>query len=377
MQKLLISTIKQLFRDKEALFWTLLFPALFIIIFSFFTFGDSINSRVLVINGTNQQSEQLLTTLQEYAGAGVKESDLTLDEAKDALQNSEDFEFEYYDPEKQETYTEIGKVNVVMEAEMDEADKLNIELFYNEAEETQASPSGILTAAIESINDEKLLREHNIQKDISIERTGVSVNEITYYDVLVPGLIGMGVMQSGIIGIASGIATYKEKRILKRLSATPLPIWKFLLTQILAHLILSVVQIIIMLILAKYLLGANIYGSIPLIFGLAFIGNFVFLSLGFIAAALSQTARAAEGLAQLFTTPMMFLSGVFFERDGLPEPVKIVADYLPLSPLLDAMREVSLYNKGITDLGREFLILGIWTIVAMLIAAKVFKFREE
>lgn len=377
MTKLFVSTIKQLFRDTEAVFWSLVFPALFIIIFSFFTFGDSINSRVVLIDQTGGAADELISNLQHNAGIGVIKEDSSIEEAKIALESSEQYTFEYFDEENGDFYTQKGKVNVVMVTSLTDEGKLKLDLYYNEAEETQASPSGILVSAITSMTNEQLIAESGIEKNIAIERTGISVNEFDYYDAIVPGIIGMGVMQSGIIGIASGIATYKEKRILKRLSATPLPVWKFLLSQIIAHLLLSVVQIIIMIILAKYLLNANIYGSIPLMFALAFAGNFVFLSLGFIAAAFSNTARAAEGLAQVFTTPMMFLSGVFFERDGLPGVVKIVADFLPLSPLLDAMRKVSLYNQGLADMQNELLILAIWTAVAVVIAARVFKFREE
>ncbi len=378
MNILLISTIKQFYRDKEALFWSLIFPAIFIVIFSFFSFGDGIDARILIVDRSNGQANQLVDIIQNQVGAGIHNYDGDIQEAKESLTNSRKFEFEYFDKDKNEKYTKESRVNLIMSiSELDANGRYNIELFYDESQEGQASPSLILINALNTIETQKMLASNNLELPFDLTRTGVSVNEIRYFDVLVPGIIGMSLMQSGIIGIASGVTSLKEKRVLKRLAATPLPIWRFLLANIFTHLVLSVVQVTIMLVLAHYLLGANIYGSIPLIYFVCFIGNFVFLSIGFIAAGLSKTSKAAEGLSQVFTTPMMFLSGVFFERDGLPGLVKVVSDFLPLSPLLDALRAISLQNAGLLDIKNELFVILIWTVITTIIATRIFKFKEE
>lgn len=380
MLKLFRATIKLLIRDKEALFWSLVFPALFVIIFSFFKFGDSADARVIVIdNLKTTESQTLIKGIQNVNGVGVNTSYTSLQSAKDALTKSAKQNFEYFDTKKNSNYNQSKTPNVVLELNpsTEKGKTVNAQIFYDQASEGQASPSSILSSIIDGMTTKTMLANAHLTEPVSITRTGVSVHQIRYFDILVPGLIGMGVMQSGIIGMASGIATLKEKRILKRLSATPLPIWKFLLSQIGTHLLLSVVQITIMIVLAKVVLGANIYGSIPLMYGIAFAGNFVFLSLGFITAAMSDTARAAESMSNVFTTPMMFLSGVFFERDTLPTAIRVVANYLPLSPMLDALRAVSLQQASIWDVRKELFIVFLWTVATTLIALKVFKFREE
>lgn len=380
MLKLFVATIKLLIRDKEALFWSLVFPALFVIIFSFFKFGDSADARVIVIdNMKTAETQNLVNGIQNVKGVGVTDKYTSADDAKKALSKSKKEDFEYFDTKKNEKYTDLARPNVVLvlNPSTDKTKKVDIEIFYDQTEESQASPSAILTSIIDDMTTKGLLAQANIVNPYQINRTGVAVHEIRYFDVLVPGLIGMSIMQSGIIGMASGIASLKEKRILKRLSATPLPIWKFLLTQIGTHLLLSIVQITIMVILAKVVLGANIYGSIPLIYGIAFAGNFVFLSLGFICAALSDTARAAESMSNVFTTPMMFLSGVFFERDSLPTVVRYISNILPLSPMLDALRAVSLQEANLWDVRKELFIVFLWTLLTTAIALKIFKFREE
>lgn len=380
MKKLFIATIKMLLRDKEALFWSLVFPALFVIIFSFFKFGDSANARVIVIDNLNTaESQGLVSGIQNVKGVGITTKYKDINTAKDALTKAQKEDFEYYDTAKKEKYTKHERPNIIMvlSASTDKSKKVDIELFYDQSEEGQASPSAILGSIIDDMTTKGLLAQANITNPYEISRTGISVHEIRYFDILVPGLIGMGVMQSGIIGMASGIASLKEKRILKRLSATPLPIWKFLLSQVGTHLLLSVVQITIMIVLAKVVLGANIYGSIPLMYAISFAGNFVFLSLGFITAAFSDTARAAENLSNVFTTPMMFLSGVFFERDSLPTVIRVVADILPLSPMLDALRAISLQEANLWDVRKEVFIVFLWTLFTTAVALKFFKFREE
>ncbi len=391
MLKLQLSSLKQLFRNKEALFWSLAFPLIFILVFSLFDFSGSVNARIIVIdNADNEISNQIIDSLQHVKGVGINENIDNQDEATNKLKNSENVEFTFYDQEKDETYTESAGVNVVLVfpegyGNLSELEKnqegseipFKLDLIYNESDEGGASPSGIVESIVNSITSEINLNIAGGKNLFDTEREGISVNEVSYYDILVPGIIGMGIMQSGVIGMATNIATLKEKRVLKRLSATPLPIWKFLFTEIFTFLILTVLQVTIMLVFAKFLLGASIYGNVALIYFLSFISSFVFLSLGFIAAALSKTANAASSLSNVVSMPMMFLSGVFFDRETLPHAVKIISDFLPLSPLIDALRAVSIQNKSIFEVKTEILIIAVWTVVAFVIAAKLFKFREE
>jgi len=373
MAKLFIYTIKQLLRDKEALFWIMIFPVIFILIFSLFDFSGGVNARILVVNKSNNEiTNNLLIALSQIGGVGVNTSVDSLDEAKEALSKSKEYEFNY------EEEVNVERPNVVLFIPEGYGEETyTTEVYYNESEEGQISPSGIITSIVSDITDEMVLQNAGVENPFNIERKGVSVNEIGYFDILVPGIIGMSIMQSGIIGMATVIATLKEKRVLKRLSATPLPIWKFLLVEVLTRVVITIIQITIMLSLSVAVLGASIYGNIPLLYFIGIFSSFVFLTLGFVAAAITNSANAASGLASVLTTPMMFLSGVFFDRETLPNVIKVIADFLPLSPVLDAMREVSLQEAGFREIQTELVIIAMWTIVSFILAAKTFNFREE
>lgn len=373
MFKLLKYSIKQLLRDKEALFWIMVFPIIFILIFSLFDFGGGVNAQILLVNKSNNEvSNRLVEALKGIEGIGINNNIDSLDTAKEALEKSKEYEFEFAD----ETKTQRPNVVLFIPENFGE-ENFTAEVYYNQTEEGQVSPSGIITSIISDITDEFALQRAGAENPFNIERKGVSVNEIGYFDTLVPGIIGMSIMQSGIIGMATVISTLKEKRVLKRLSATPLPIWKFLLVEVITRLLITIVQITIMLVMSVFVLHANIYGSVPLLYFIGIFSSFVFLTLGFVAAAITNSANAASGLASVLTTPMMFLAGVFFARDTLPGVVKVIADYLPLSPVLDAMREVSLQEAGFNDITPELLVISIWTVVAFALAAKTFNFREE
>ncbi|MFQ5493125.1 MAG: ABC transporter permease, partial [Candidatus Dojkabacteria bacterium] len=385
MIKLIIATTKQLFRDKQAVFWSLVFPLIFVVLFGLFDFSGSVNANILIVNNSGSEiSQTLVDILQEVDGVGINTEYDDLEDAKTALSDSQSAQFVYVeDGEEGTDGDEVEReesVNLVIhipegygdytKLQTEPETEFQLKIFFDASEEGQISPSGIVASIVSGVTDEIALQSAGATDPFTIEREGVSVNEITYYDTLVPGVIGMSIMQSGIIGMAAAIASLKEKRILKRLSATPLSIWRFLLAEVIAFLILSLLQVTVMLVVSTVLLKVNIYGSIPLIYLLAFIGNFVFLNLGFVIAALAKTAKASESLSQTFTMPMMFLSGVFFARETLPDVVRVFADLLPLSPLLDALRAVALRNASLLDLRTELLIIAGWTVVSFVIAAK-------
>lgn len=376
MKKLLIASLKQYYRDKQAVFWSLIFPVIFLLVFSLFDFTGSINANIIVIDDAkNPASEQLLTVLKDVNGVSVNSDFNNIEEARDNLQDSVRLDFIFTDNGEEETERSAANIVLAIPSNYGElgGEPASIEMLFDQASEGVASPSGIVASIIEDVS----LGIAGLQSPVEIEREGISVNEISYFDILVPGIIGMSIMQSGIIGISASIATFKEKQILKRLSATPLPTWKFLFAEVLTHILGTFIQVTLLLLLALFIFDANIYGSIPLIYFLSFIGTFAFLNMGFIAAALTSSSNAAQGVASAISTPMMFLSGVFFERETLPAGVRQVADLLPLSPMLDALRDISLRNSSILDVSLEIGIIAIWTLVTFIIAARVFKFREE
>lgn len=375
MDKLFIASFKQYIRDKEAIFWSLLFPIIFLLLFRLFDFSGTVNANVVIVDNANNQFSEILTkALLTVDGVGINTSIGSEGEAISSLEKAEDLTFEFLDGGSNELLESSGQINTVLVIPEGFGETaFNVQLYFDQANEGVASPSAIL----QTIIDDVTASFTGFESPYLIEREGISVNDIQYFDVLMPGILAMSIMQSGMIGISSTIATFKEKRILKRLSATPLPTWKFLSAEVLTHLVTIIIQIALLLIIGIIIFGAQVYGSIPLIVFVSFIGSFVFLNIGFLSAALTKSSQAAQSIASGLSTPMMFLSGVFFSREQLPEIVKIFADLLPLSPLIDALRDIALRERGLEDILFELALILVWTLATFLLAARFFKFREE
>lgn len=199
---------------------------------------------------------------------------------------------------------------------------------------------------------------------------------VDYFSFVFPGLLAMGLMNFTMVGVAASVARFREMQILKRIQATALPPSRFLLAQVGARLVLAVVQLAVM-VAVGLALGAQIRGSWIALLGLATVGNLVFLILGFAIAGRAPSVDAANNIAGLATLPLMFLSGMFFPVDSMPTGVRAVAAVLPITPLIDALRAVSLEGVAVGALGGEVAVLAAWVPVSLLLARLSFRFTQR
>ncbi len=197
-----------------------------------------------------------------------------------------------------------------------------------------------------------------------------------YFDFVLPGLLAMGLMQLLMVGMAGSIARYREMQILKRIQVTPVRPSAFIAGQVSSRLILAVVKLALMVALGVAL-GATVNGSWPLMVAIATAGNLVFLTLAFAVAGRVETVEGANNLAGLATIPLMFLSGMFFPIETMPDFLQTVVRYLPITPVIDALRAIALEGAGIGDLGTELAIIGGWIVAGSVLARLSFRFGEE
>lgn len=199
---------------------------------------------------------------------------------------------------------------------------------------------------------------------------------VDYFDFVLPGLLAMGLMNFTMVGIAGSVARFRELRVLRRIRATPLAPGAFIAAQVAARLTLAVGQVVLMLGVG-IALGAEVQGSALLLIALATLGNMTFLSLGFAVAGRTGSVDAANNLAGLATAPLMFLSGMFFPVESLPSVVERLAQVLPITPLIDALRAVALQGAGPADIAGDMLLLLVWVPVAFGVARLAFRFTDD
>ena len=195
-----------------------------------------------------------------------------------------------------------------------------------------------------------------------------------YIDFLVPGMLGLTVMQLGLFSVAFGFVQLKRTGALRRLFATPTSPAYFLGAQVTSRLLIGLAQVLILLGVGLWF-GLQLVGNVLLLLAISVLGSVIFLALGFAIAGWAKNEDQAAPVANLVSLPMTFLSGVFFSRDAMPDVLRTVTDFLPLTYLNDALRRVTNDGVGVTAIGGDLLGLAAWAVIAFIIAVRLFRWE--
>ena len=202
----------------------------------------------------------------------------------------------------------------------------------------------------------------------------VESRDLGYIDFLVPGIVGMTIMQLGIFGVAFGFVQLKRTGALRRLFATPTSPSYFLSAQVLSRLIIGLVQVAILFGVGIWF-GLQMFGDYMTLFLLVIIGSAIFLALGFGIAGWAKNEDQAAPVANLVSLPMMFLSGVFFPRDAMPEFLAAITAFLPLTYVIEALRANVNEGANMMALGPELLGMAVWVVISFVIAVRLFRWE--
>jgi ABC-2 type transport system permease protein len=202
----------------------------------------------------------------------------------------------------------------------------------------------------------------------------VAGRDLGYIDFLVPGILGLTIMQLGLFSVAFGFVQLKTTGTLRRLFATPTSPNYFLGAQVSSRLLIAIVQVLILLAVGIWF-GVQLVGSIFVVLALSIVGSVVFLAMGFGVAGWAKNENQAAPVANLISLPMMFLSGSFFPREAMPEFLQEVTKFLPLTYLNDALRAVINDGAGLDVIGPDIIGLAIWAIISFVIATRLFKWE--
>lgn len=202
----------------------------------------------------------------------------------------------------------------------------------------------------------------------------VAGRNLGYIDFLVPGILGLTVMQLGVFSVAFGFVQLKQTGTLRRLFATPTSPSYFLAAQVSSRLVIALIQVLILLGVGL-LFGVQLVGSVAVVLALAVLGSVVFLGIGFGVAGWAKNENQAAPVANLISLPMMFLSGSFFPREAMPEFLQEVTRLLPLTYLNNALRAVINDGAGLDVIGTDVIGLAIWGVITFVIATRLFRWE--
>jgi len=210
-------------------------------------------------------------------------------------------------------------------------------------------------------------------KPFIIKTEGLVPGEQNYFQFMAPGIIAMVVVMAVMIGLAASISREKELGTLDGILVAPIPRLCIILGKALSQTTRGLLQGSIVLLLSIFLFGVKIYGSIPLVVLLLFLGVFSFIGLGILISALAAEQETAMMIMMTLTFPMIFLSGVFFPIEQMPGFMQIISRILPLTYAIEALRKVIILGAGISSLGKELIILITFGTITLAIAVPTFK----
>jgi ABC-type multidrug transport system permease subunit len=194
-----------------------------------------------------------------------------------------------------------------------------------------------------------------------------------YIDFLIPGLIGMNLMNSGMWSIGFALVDMRQRKLLKRFVATPMRRSDFLLALAGGRLVLMVAEVGLLLGFGALVFHIRVLGSLLSILILSSIGAVGFSGLGLLTASRAQKIESVSGLINLIMMPMWIFSGVFFSYERFPSVIQPFIKALPLTALNDALRATILEGAPLASQAGRLLILLLWGGISFLLALRWFR----
>ncbi len=231
----------------------------------------------------------------------------------------------------------------------------------------QTSPNGYIV--------EKLLIAAFANSGQALRRNLLQGDAVRYLDWVIPGVIAMNMMWGALFGIGYVIVRYRKMGVLKRLRATPVTPVEFLTAQIMSRLWLLLVLNVLIYIGMDYFVDFRMNGSYLDLFIVFTLGCICLICCGLVIAARISSEEVANGLLNLISWPMMFLSGIWFSLEGAHPWMQKFALILPLTHVTDAAREIMIDGAGLTQIADHLLVLGGSSVVLLVIGAKIFRWE--
>jgi ABC-2 type transport system permease protein len=338
---LLMARMLELKREPEVVFWVFVFPLLLALGLGI-AFrnkpGDAI-SVAIVAGAGSEDAESMLTRSPQHEM--FKPQVLSLDEARQGFR--------------------LGKFDLVIEPD----GKGGFQYRYD-----PARPESVLAKT--EIND--ALQAAAGRKD-PVATTAVTSSEpgSRYIDFLIPGLLGMNLMNSGMWGVGFALVDMRQRKLLKRFVGTPMRRGDFLLALASSRLVLMIIEVGLLLVFGVFFFHMRVLGSIATIALIAAVGSLTFGGVGLLTASRAQKIESVSGLINLVMMPMWIFSGVFFSYERFPAVIHPLIKALPLTALNDALRACILEGTPLVNQWPRLLVMVLWGGISFLLALKWFR----
>lgn len=361
--ELTLTRLREFVREPEAVFWVLIFPVLLAFALGI-AFRNTGPEKIRVaIESDSHNTDEAISRLAGALARSVEIEALTLsgDDAARALRS--------------------GKVALVVRPSGAGAESEKISGATEQATPARApfnyryDPSRPESRTARLLVDDALQRAFGRRDVTSAGEEQVSEPGARYIDFLIPGLLGLNIMGSGLMGVGFAIVTARMRKLLKRLAATPMRRSHYLLSFVLARLVFLVLEVGSVVIFARLVFGYTVRGSLPSTVLLLLTGAFAFSGIGLLLASRANTIEGVSGLMNMVMMPMWLLSGTFFSSERFPAFLQPFIKILPLTALNDSLRAIMNEGATLADTFTPLCVLLAWAILSFIIALKVFRWQ--
>jgi ABC-2 type transport system permease protein len=356
--QLYLANVKEFMRDRMAMFWTLAFPIVFILIFG--TIFSNVESLSIDVGLAQEDTGPLGANLAAALGA------------VDNLHITSGPRAALMDQLNHGTLRAVIVIPAGLTAQVTSGRPASVEVFYDSSNQTSSIAVSITTQVVAGF-DKNLTQRPTL---LTVQSQTVTPETLRQIDFLLPGILAMSLMQLGLFGTAPALVQLREQQVLRRLGATPLPRATLLAAQVLHRLTIGAAQTGLTLGVGIFIFGVKIVGN-GLLLGLAvLLGALMFVAIGYLISGLAKTQESVTGISQLINFPMMFLSGLFFPIEFVPGWLRPVVAALPLTYLADALRQIMVGATSSLPLSTDFAVLAAWLVGVTLLALRFFRWES-
>lgn len=344
--ELTMTRVREFLREREAVFWVFVFPLLL--------------SFALGIAFRNTAPEKSVVAVE--ADTAVASSSTNAQELASKLSQSADVKAVVLAPADAAQALRSGKVSLVVKPEGNSFDY-------------RFDPTRPESRTARLVVDDALQRASGRADVASVREEKVTEPGARYIDFLIPGLIGLNLMGSGMWGLGFAVVTARGRKLLKRFAATPMRRSHYLLSFMLSRLIFLTLEVVAVVLFAWLAFGFKVQGSWLSLALIALLGGLTFSCIGMLVAARPTTIEGVSGVMNFVMLPMWLLSGTFFSSERFPQIFQPFIKALPLTAMNDSLRSVM--NEG-APLSANWLAISVllaWCLVSFVVALKIFRWQ--
>ncbi len=368
--RLTVANARSFVRDRAGMFWTLLFPVVFVLLFGLI-FSGAQNPRYQI--GWVDLDGSAASAGLRQAFARVTVLDLTTETTeaagRDAMRSGK-LSAVLVVPEGYGAALAAASAAASTTA-APAGPAVSLTLYTDPSQQQTSVTIQQIIGQVVGVANQALTRTPTL---LGVQSKPLNTENISSTAYIVPSILAMALMQLGLFG-AIPLVEQREKLILKRLGATPLARWTLVGSNVLVRLVIGLVQAVVILGIGLLLFNVQILGSLVLMTLLVLLGASTFIALGYVVASFVRTEEAASQTTSILQFPLMFLSGIFFPFDIMPNFMRAVGAAMPLTYLGDAMRQVMVNGSAFAPLPVDIAVLAGWLVACLAISARFFRWQ--